>query len=130
MIEWRPCPRFPEYAVSEFGEVKRVVLGLRGRPIRPLTVQITNQGYELVNLAPSRERKRSVTIHRLVCEAWHGPPPPGTEVDHIDRDRRNNHYSNLRWATRSENQRNRAPFTRARQRALDLDLPRQRSEAA
>lgn len=41
-------------------------------------------------------------IHRLVCEAFHGPSN-GRDVAHWDGGRTNNHASNLRWATREEN---------------------------
>lgn len=41
--------------------------------------------------------------HRLVCIAFHGPPPSDHHtVDHIDNDRNNNKADNLRWATRRE----------------------------
>ena len=42
-------------------------------------------------------------IHDLVLRAFVGPPPsPLHTVDHKDRDRSNNHLSNLRWATKKE----------------------------
>lgn len=47
-------------------------------------------------------------VHRLICEAFHGPcPSDKNTVDHIDRDRTNNHPSNLKWASRTENNLNR-----------------------
>ena len=46
----------------------------------------------------------SYTIHRLVCEAFHGPRPSVEhEVAHWDGDPLNNNSSNLRWATKVEN---------------------------
>lgn len=48
--------------------------------------------------------KKTRRLHRLVCEAFHGPEPqPGMDAAHNDGDRRNNHANNLRWATRAEN---------------------------
>lgn len=43
-------------------------------------------------------------VHRLVAECWL-PPKPGEdyEIDHIDRNRANNNYKNLRWVTHLEN---------------------------
>lgn len=45
-----------------------------------------------------------VPVHRIVCSAFHGPPPTGQHVvDHIDTNRANNRPENLRWVTRLEN---------------------------
>src|SRR5699024_6464865 len=42
-------------------------------------------------------------VHRLVLEAFVGPCPDGMEACHWDDDKTNNHVSNLRWATQSDN---------------------------
>lgn len=43
-------------------------------------------------------------LHRLVCQAFHGPPPVGKgDVNHKDHDKSNNHPDNLEWVSRSEN---------------------------
>ncbi len=43
---------------------------------------------------------KSYRVHRLVCEAFWGPPPaPGLQVDHIDGTKSNNHFENLEWVT-------------------------------
>ena len=42
-------------------------------------------------------------VHVLVAECWYGPKPEGFECDHIDNDRHNNHYTNLRYVTKQEN---------------------------
>lgn len=44
---------------------------------------------------------------RLVCWLAYGPPPQkGFIADHRDKDRLNNHPSNLRWISQAENMRN------------------------
>ena len=48
-----------------------------------------------------------VFIHRVVAECWLGQKPEGYEVDHIDRNSLNNHWTNLRYVTRSEQMLNR-----------------------
>lgn len=44
-------------------------------------------------------------VHRLVCEAFHGPAPEGkTEVAHINGDPMDNRADNLRWTDRVGNE--------------------------
>ena len=45
-------------------------------------------------------------VHRLIWIMLVGEIPDGCQIDHIDGNRANNHISNLRLATRMENQRN------------------------
>lgn len=46
----------------------------------------------------------TMKVHRLVCEAFHGPAPfPGAVVIHIDENALNNRADNLRWGTQKEN---------------------------
>lgn len=46
----------------------------------------------------------SLKIHRLVCEAFYGPPPnEKSVVIHIDENALNNKSSNLKWGTQKEN---------------------------
>lgn len=44
-----------------------------------------------------------VRVHRIVCEAFHGSPPPAADAAHNDGNRTNNAASNLRWDSRSGN---------------------------
>lgn len=46
----------------------------------------------------------NVKIHRLVCEAFHGPPPfPNAVVIHFNENALDNRPENLRWGTQKEN---------------------------
>ena len=51
--------------------------------------------------------KRNMRVHRLVAETFLPNNNDLPEVDHIDRNRINNHISNLRWVSRSDNLKNR-----------------------
>ncbi len=66
-----------------------------------MTGSIDRYGYATVRL--SRDGKqRSKKVHRLVCEAFNGPPT-AEHCAHKDGDKLNNRPENLRWSTRSEN---------------------------
>lgn len=44
------------------------------------------------------------SVHRLVAEAFVSGYRPFLEVHHIDNNRYNNHYTNLMWVTKDQNQ--------------------------
>lgn len=104
--EWRTVSAAPDYAVSNFGRVKRQVAGRTRRAQTFLApCERRADGYLCVHLRFANERRaRTVFVHRLVCEAFAGPPPtPIHQVAHYDGDRLNNAADNLRWATAREN---------------------------
>lgn len=100
---WKAIVGFPDYAVSDLGRVRRVNKDARGHAPRVLKPWIGNHSYEVVGLTLDGATHRRL-VHRLVCEAFHGPAPSAEHhVAHGDGTRRNNREDNLRWATRSEN---------------------------
>ena len=102
--EWRSIPRWPEYQVSDTGEVRRIgsASGARvGRILRQLRNRKT--GYLSVCLSQNSSQVR-IDVHRLVAIAFHGPQPSADHlVAHNDGSRTNNHACNPRWATQGEN---------------------------
>ena len=76
--------------------------------VKHKTVDVT---YSLVNNSDKYTllsvRGHYVSLHRLVWMLQNGEIPEGMEVDHVDRNKGNNHPSNLRLATKSENAQNR-----------------------
>ena len=62
-------------------------------------------------------------LHRLMARLFLGEPPIGKGmVDHIDRNRLNNHISNLRWVSPSENRQNQAPVSKPHRNNLSGHL--------
>jgi hypothetical protein len=93
--EWRDIGD-GTYQVSNDGCVRRVKTG------RVLKQGPNSNGY--LTVCPYADGKQNTrTVHRLVAEGFVPNPDNKPEVDHIDRNKLNNHMSNLRWVTRSEN---------------------------
>lgn len=63
-------------------------------------------GYYFVWINRNHKARR-LPIARLVAECWLGEKPDGYEIDHIDRNSRNNDYRNLRYVTKSQQMKNR-----------------------
>lgn len=57
--------------------------------------------YKLVFIKTGKRYTRK--IHRLVAKAFVPNPDNLPEVNHIDEDKTNNHYTNLEWCTRDYN---------------------------
>jgi hypothetical protein len=87
------------YGVGDDGLVYR--LGENGP--KPLRGVKASKGHLRVTLRKGKAI-RNVFIHRLVCEAFYGPPPsPKHEVRHIDDTPANNAATNLDWGTVADN---------------------------
>jgi len=48
-------------------------------------------------------KKNRYTVHRLVASYFIPNPELKPQVNHIDLDKQNNHFSNLEWVTEKEN---------------------------
>jgi hypothetical protein len=96
---WASINGYLNYEVSWFGRVRNTKTG------RILKCRVCSNGYAAVNLSKTGVVKTHF-IHQLVAREWVGNPETKRCVDHIDGNRTNNHYENLRYATHSENARN------------------------
>jgi hypothetical protein len=104
-MQWRGCIGFADYEVSECGDVRRATASKTRRKGWRLRGFIDGDGYIRYALIDSQDVKQPARAHRLVAEAFLGPPPSALhEVAHNNGSRVWNHVSNLRWATRQENQ--------------------------
>jgi hypothetical protein len=97
-MEWRSAIGFPAYEVSECGDLRRASTRTR------LRGQINADGYPEYSIQDASGKKRHISAHRLVIEAFVGPSPfDGMEIAHRDGSRLNSHKNNLRWTTRKSN---------------------------
>lgn len=104
MEEWKDVEGWNgKYEVSNTGKVRNawdnvpVAQVLNGLP-----------QYYYVNLTHPDGWRKMERVHRLVAFAFVENSDPETKdvVDHEDRGKINNHYTNLRWVTHKENMRN------------------------
>lgn len=109
-LEFRKIPSLN--FLYEINETGRIVRNVKSK--KQLTIKLDKHhsygGYyafwTCVTLDGVRKVRRHM-VHKIVAECWLGPCPDGMQVDHIDRDTHNNHFSNLRYVTHSEQMKNR-----------------------
>ena len=94
---WRAAPGLEgRYEVSNLGRARNV----SGR-VRKL--KLCKRGYHWLSVANGRGSAKNISVARLVCWAFKGPPPPGHETDHRNRVRNDDRAANLRWLTKARN---------------------------
>jgi len=101
---WTVIVEAPDYEVSDQGRVRRLTRKFGASQGLILKQHLDIYGYPALHLRTPDGQQLRRKVHRIVCEAFHGPCPPGKrDVAHFDGVRSNNCASNLRWATRAEN---------------------------
>ena len=109
MEEWRKIEGYPNYEVSDIGNVRsldREVIRkgnktmLKGQILKP---RLRN-GYPSVTLYNgNRTEHRSFSVHRLVAEAFIDNPDGLPYINHKDEVKTNNNKDNLEWCTAKYN---------------------------
>ena len=99
---------YPDYELCHCGEITKV----KGPKWWRGTVSQhkgNGEGHFKVHLQSRYGKRDHVWVHRVICAAFHGTPPvyddKEAEVRHLDDDPGNNHANNLRWGSRTENER-------------------------
>ena len=95
---WRTIDGYEDYQVSNFGRVK----SLKNSKEQILRPRVNGKGYLDVILCKDRKRKH-MTVHRLVANAFLQNPDNLPVINHIDENKQNNFVSNLEWCTYSYN---------------------------
>ena len=96
--EWRDVPNVPGVKASSLGRVRY----RDGKARAGCWQKCSGQGRYILTI--KTPEVRNFMVARLVCEAFHGSPPPGKpNVLHNDENSRNNTYLNLHWGTQKEN---------------------------
>lgn len=102
-LKWRSVNGYGGiYVVSESGHL----INVKSR--RLLSLKVDRKNYRIARLY-GPEGMKSTGVHRLVCDSFN-TSVKSLIVDHIDGDVTNNHYTNLRACTKSENTQHRTKF--------------------
>lgn len=111
--EWKDVIGYDyPYKISNFGRVKIIEHYIpRGHFIKTRIVKqrLNKNQYPIVSL-PQNGIHRPVSVHRLVALYFVDNPEKHDVVDHIDTDRKNNLFTNLRWCSTKDNVNN--PITK------------------
>lgn len=120
--EWRPVVGWENlYEVSNLGRVRgvdRYIIAVNRNKTprlnkwkgRVLKGTPDRDGYLKVNLRDTLGGVKTRLIHNLVAEAWIGPRPINRYVCHGSNGVTDNSVSNLRYDTRSENEKDKRRF--------------------
>lgn len=110
MDKIKPIPGFPGYFADIQGNIwsgwgnggrRRINTGIPTKKLKPS--ENTNGNYLFVNLY--REKKKYIRrVHRLILETFVGPRPENMQCCHEDGIKLNVALSNLRWDTKSSNE--------------------------
>jgi len=95
MEEWRVIKEFPNYSVSNLGNI---INNKTNKTLR----KIIKGGYYTISLLNNTSRK-NMKVHRLVAQTFIENPENKPEVNHKDKNKLNNNINNLEWNTRLEN---------------------------
>jgi hypothetical protein len=95
-MEWRRVQAKKNYFISEYGHVYSILTK------RILKGEIDKDGYLRYRLYGDGTNQK-IFSHRLVAMGFHPNQPFNLVVNHIDANKRNNHFTNLEWCTVARN---------------------------
>lgn len=88
------------YEINRLGQIRNKELNKYPKG------SINNVGYHVISLKIEKNSYKTFSIHKLVAITFLPNPNNFPIVDHIDRNRKNNTVTNLRWSNYSDNNKN------------------------
>lgn len=113
--EWKPLRNNDNYIISNYGDVYSVRLN------RLLVKTLDKHGYYKVSIEKNN-KYRLLFVHRLVYDVFIGLIGGKLQIDHLDRDRKNNYIGNLSECSALDNLKNRIVPDREKHEIYQLSL--------
>lgn len=89
----------PKYEVSNFGRLRSFQNNKNGKLIKGSVIQ----GYRSLNVRLPKGKSFNRYLHKLVAEGFADKPTEEHKfVIHLDFDKQNNHFENLKWVTKEQ----------------------------
>ena len=98
--EWRKIEGYPNYSVSNLGRVRN---DATGRFLSQAKSGCRRSYLYVLLYDGTHASRKTMSIHRLVANAFIPNPDNKPEVNHLDGNGFNNVVSNLEWVTHTEN---------------------------
>lgn len=95
---YKQLDNYQNYEISNFGNILNKKTG------HILSKGSEKHRYQYVSLVDNDGKNKSESLHLLVAKTFIQNPENKPQVNHIDRNKKNNNVNNLEWVTESENQ--------------------------
>ena len=99
---WHVIDGFENYAVTESGKIYSINPYLKCG-LKQLSERNNNPDRYINTHLNKNNHSYTFQVHRLVGKYFVDGYFEGAEIDHKDRNKHNNHYTNLEWVTHKEN---------------------------
>ncbi len=103
-MDYKKLPNFSRYRIYPDG---RVWSEITNKYLKPRT---NTQGYIYYRFVDDDKVRRHFFLHKAVASAYVPNPENKQQVDHIDRNNKNNDIANLRWVSPTENSLNKKAY--------------------